>query len=342
MKGSYLNDEFFSRLETLSLELRADLAGFFGGKHLVRTYGQTVEFADYREYTLGDDIRRIDWNLYSRFEKTVYELIVQIIEEFSVSDFVPCGFELKIDRDGEVPPYEISLEDDGKIYIRGLVDRVDMMEKNGEKYIRVVDYKTGGKDFRLYEVLEGINMQMLIYLFAIQENGKDNYENCIPAGVLYKPAKFGQLKMKRFADENDLAKERKKEGKYSGLILAQEDVIYGMDRTGNGEIIGVRVNEGKDNKVTFKGSVATLSQLGKLKEKVDRIIAAMGNGLHSGNVEILPFENGNDSACTFCDYKDVCLRREEDENRATQVLKNEEIFKNLDGEGDENGRSEMD
>ena len=74
MKGSYLNDEFFSRLETLSLELRADLAGFFGGKHLVRTYGQTVEFADYREYMLGDDIRRIDWNLFSRFEKFFLKL----------------------------------------------------------------------------------------------------------------------------------------------------------------------------------------------------------------------------------------------------------------------------
>lgn len=74
MKGSYLNDAFFSRLESLSLELRADLAGFFGGKHLVRTYGQTVEFADYREYMLGDDIRRIDWNLYSRFEKFFLKL----------------------------------------------------------------------------------------------------------------------------------------------------------------------------------------------------------------------------------------------------------------------------
>ena len=74
MKGSYLNDEFFSRLETLSLELRADLAGFFGGKHLVKTYGQTVEFADYREYMLGDDIRRIDWNLFSRFEKFFLKL----------------------------------------------------------------------------------------------------------------------------------------------------------------------------------------------------------------------------------------------------------------------------
>ena len=74
MKGSILNDAFFSRLETLALELRPDLAGFFGGKHLVRTYGQTVEFADYREYQLGDDIRRIDWNLYSRFEKYFLKL----------------------------------------------------------------------------------------------------------------------------------------------------------------------------------------------------------------------------------------------------------------------------
>ncbi len=74
MKGSYLNDEFFSRLETLALNLRANLAGFFGGKHLVKTYGQTVEFADYREYMLGDDIRRIDWNLYSRFEKYFLKL----------------------------------------------------------------------------------------------------------------------------------------------------------------------------------------------------------------------------------------------------------------------------
>ena len=74
MAVSYLNDGFFGRLETLALSLRSYLTGFFGGKHLVRTYGQTVEFADYREYMLGDDIRRIDWNLYSRFEKYFLKL----------------------------------------------------------------------------------------------------------------------------------------------------------------------------------------------------------------------------------------------------------------------------
>ncbi len=90
MKGSYLNDEFFSRLETLSLELRADLAGFFGGKHLVKTYGQTVEFADYREYMLGDDIRRIDWNLYSRFEKFFLKLFTDE-RQMHTQIFIDCS-----------------------------------------------------------------------------------------------------------------------------------------------------------------------------------------------------------------------------------------------------------
>ena len=90
MKGSYLNDEFFSRLETLSLELRADLAGFFGGKHLVKTYGQTVEFADYREYALGDDIRRIDWNLYSRFEKFFLKLFTDE-RQMHTQVFIDCS-----------------------------------------------------------------------------------------------------------------------------------------------------------------------------------------------------------------------------------------------------------
>lgn len=90
MKGFYLNDQFFSRLETLSLNLRSNLSGYFGGKHLVSTYGQTVEFADYREYRLGDDIRRIDWNLFSRFEKYFLKLFTDE-RQMQVQIFLDCS-----------------------------------------------------------------------------------------------------------------------------------------------------------------------------------------------------------------------------------------------------------
>lgn len=90
MKASYLNDEFFSRLEALAFNLRKDLGGYFGGKHLVNTYGQTVEFADYREYMLGDDIRRIDWNLYSRFEKYFIKLFTDE-RQMQVQIYIDCS-----------------------------------------------------------------------------------------------------------------------------------------------------------------------------------------------------------------------------------------------------------
>ena len=90
MKSAYLNDEFFSRLETLALNLRADLNDYFGGKHFVRSYGQTVEFADYREYQLGDDIRRIDWNLFSRFEKYFIRLFTDE-RQMDVQIFLDCS-----------------------------------------------------------------------------------------------------------------------------------------------------------------------------------------------------------------------------------------------------------
>lgn len=88
--ASILNDEFFSRLETLAFNLKTDLTGFFGGKHLVSTYGQTVEFSDYREYMLGDDIRRIDWNLFSRFEKFFIKLFTDE-RQMHVQIFLDCS-----------------------------------------------------------------------------------------------------------------------------------------------------------------------------------------------------------------------------------------------------------
>ena len=87
---SLLNNEFFARLETLAINLSPDLRGFFGGKHRVKTYGQTVEFSDYREYMLGDDIRRIDWNLYSRFEKYFIKLFTDE-RQMHLQVFLDCS-----------------------------------------------------------------------------------------------------------------------------------------------------------------------------------------------------------------------------------------------------------
>ena len=66
-----INEVFLQRVEMLQTVLKNNIAGLFGGNHKSRTFGSSCEFADYRNYIPGDDITKIDWNAYARFE-TLY------------------------------------------------------------------------------------------------------------------------------------------------------------------------------------------------------------------------------------------------------------------------------
>lgn len=76
MNNKIIDDKFLTSLESVVLNLKSSLKGFFGGNHKTNLNGSSVEFSDFREYILGDDLRKIDWNLYSRFEKHFIKLFV--------------------------------------------------------------------------------------------------------------------------------------------------------------------------------------------------------------------------------------------------------------------------
>ena len=76
MKNQIIGEDFLNYLESLSLYIKGPENGLFGGMHQTKTYGSSVEFADFKEYNLGDDIKKIDWNLYARFEKYFLKLYV--------------------------------------------------------------------------------------------------------------------------------------------------------------------------------------------------------------------------------------------------------------------------
>ncbi len=100
MSKRIIDDEFINRIETLSLSMKSKMKGYFGGNHKTNTYGNTVEFADFREYNLGDDLRRIDWNLYSRFEKHFIKLFVDE-RQMHIQIYIDCSasmFKLNNDK----------------------------------------------------------------------------------------------------------------------------------------------------------------------------------------------------------------------------------------------------
>lgn len=68
---------FLQKIQQLALNARFTLDGNSAGNRKSRSKGSSVEFSDYREYTPGDDFRRIDWNAYGRFEKLFIKLFME-------------------------------------------------------------------------------------------------------------------------------------------------------------------------------------------------------------------------------------------------------------------------
>ena len=72
-----LDERFLTRLETLRLRMRDPAAGGAGGLRRSKALGTSVEFSDFREYATGDDLRRVDWNAYARFDRLFVKLFME-------------------------------------------------------------------------------------------------------------------------------------------------------------------------------------------------------------------------------------------------------------------------
>lgn len=267
--------------------------------------------------------------IYSRLLKILSDIMERLCGEFASSDFEPCDFELSIKRDGDVRPFTLTLEK-GTVQIRGIIDRVDKMDMDGKRFIRVVDYKTGGKTFELSDVLEGLNMQMLLYLISIWRNGEGEYKDIIPAGILYFPAKMSTVNVEgRGEDEDILRENRYRAGKMNGMIVDDYDMVSHMDKEGKGLFIPVTADK-RSGKI--KGKFISLSYLEKLGEKMDEVIVNMGNAIQGGIIPAKPvYGSSYTDVCDWCDYREICLE-ENPEKRYIRKIPHDECFALLSGE----------
>src|ERR1700731_4070017 len=72
-----LDPQFLARLEQLELVSRKIFLGRMKGERRSKRKGQSVEFADYRNYVIGDDLRFLDWNLYARLDRLFIRLFME-------------------------------------------------------------------------------------------------------------------------------------------------------------------------------------------------------------------------------------------------------------------------
>ncbi len=262
---------------------------------LARSYA-----AEYAQRFSQIQSQRLEY-LFNRNLLELDAIVKELWSELNISAFEPAAFELNFGQyDAAMPAVDIQ----GAAIdacVRGAVDRVDVWRESGNNYYRVVDYKTGKKDFDYCDVFNGIGLQMLLYMFAL-ENGQDILgQEPRPVGVQYFPAKMPYLSSGSKLEGDALTEYWRAALKRKGLVLKDADVLEAMEPGGPVKT-NVQIKKGE-----ICGHVMDREQMKQLKSYVFKTLRDLVDEIGSGNIEPNPYTRGDSfNACKFCPYKSVC------------------------------------
>lgn len=245
--------------------------------------------------------------LFHRLLRAVQSVVDNVMQELALSRFRPISFELGFANQGDLPPVELTVGD-VTLSISGFVDRVDGWVRDGRLYLRVVDYKTGRKSFDLTEVWNGLGLQMLLYLFTLEERGQSLYGLPVEgAGVLYLPARDAIIRGSRAMSEEQRQKAVDKELQRRGLVLDDPDVLGAMEAAGAEGYRFLPLKVSKRTGEISGDALVSAQRLGKLQKHIEKVLDEICRELAAGNIAADPFWRGPEkNACRFCDYAAAC------------------------------------
>lgn len=241
--------------------------------------------------------------LFRRLARDVRAVVDDMAAELRRSRFEPISFELDFSRDARVPPME--LDGENSLTLTGVADRVDGWIHDGKLYLRVVDYKTGKKEFSLSDVWYGMGLQMLLYLFSLERCGQELYGmEVVPAGVLYVPAFDKAVLSAGDLTDEEIAAKKAKQRLRSGLILDDPAVIAAMEQGDDYRYLPVTVKKrGSDT----PDALASAEQLGILSRHIQQTLGHLAKELRAGSIAADPYyKTQQKNACAFCEYYDAC------------------------------------
>ena len=273
--------------------------------------------------------------LFRRLCRDVRQILADMAAELRLSDFEPLDFELNFSEARLESPL---IEDgEGKVTLGGIADRVDGWMHEGKLYLRVVDYKTGKKKFSMSDLWYGMGLQMLLYLFTLEERGKELYgHEVVPAGVMYVPARNAILSAQRDLSDEEAESERSDELRRSGLVLDDRTLMEAWEKGEDKRFIPVKFRNGN----VKSEYVASTARMGLLSKHIKKLLCDMSGQLRQGNIAADPYYRGQqENACMNCDYFEACHFAEGENGESSRYqsrLRPETVWAMLEG-GEDNG-----
>lgn len=279
-------------------------------------------------------------NLYMKEKilRLVNRASLTIVEQLKRGNFRPRYTELKT---GKI----MKLDNGKEIYVAGRIDRLDIFEKDGTSYVNVIDYKSSQKDLDLSDTVQGLQLQLLIYMSSVLENGKKYLEyKPEPGGAYYfcidDPIVDGDNLKTGEAEAEIFSKMSLK-----GYVLENRDVIRSMDRNaeekGASDIIPVSFNKDGSAKKTSKTLLS--SEYRAILNKTGQVAATIAGEILEGKIDINPYRKDSSSVsttpCTYCGYFSVCQFDTSAGNMYRKIKKKspDDVLSEIISEGEDSG-----
>lgn len=192
-----------------------------------------------------------------------------------------------------LPPITLLLENGEKRWLEGRIDRIDFLEDEGMRWLRVVDYKSGGTSLDPSRINGGLQLQLLLYLAAALAA----FPQVQPAGAFY--ARLSDPLIETDSqDREEIELLLAKELRLKGILLSDVRVVRAMD--GGDALIR------KDGMVAKNKELATVDELEALMRHAYDMATGVAERIAAGDIIARPAQLEGWRACAWCDYRSVC------------------------------------
>ena len=264
---------------------------------VTENYGNTILGSSARNRYLAQRVGQIT-------KRTVWALQQQIKK----GDFIPTGFEVSFSAADNLSAMKIALSESEALHLRGRIDRMDVCEDGGKVYVKIIDYKSGSTSFDLLALYYGLQLQLVVYMDAVTEMAQHHYpdKEIVPAGILYYNIADPLAEKKGQPDPEKIDAEILKKLRMNGLVNSELEVVRHLDRTieKESDVIPVVLKDGEVQ--AGRSSVANRERFARLSQFVHRKLKEAGQEILDGEIGVVPYKNGQRTACDYCPYHAVC------------------------------------
>ncbi len=310
--GSFIHsilENFFREVKERKIDLKtldkSDVARMVN--HHAQSYVKSISALDTAISTARTEV------MINRLTAGALPVVEGLCAEFRDCDYVPTYFELDIGKSKtEISPSAVKYtsESGRNVYVAGVIDRVDTFKSDGDVYVRVVDYKTGQKEFSPSDIDEGENLQMFLYLKAVCDTKNEKFREdigvakdgkLIPAGVIYVKTDLSDISIPTPDEALAYAAFHKKQTR-KGMLLDDQKSIDAMNK---GYIPVRYTKDNEPDKRTAK-NLYTLDGWSELSRRVEDSVLRICRDMESGNISSAPKKSAKRSPCEYCQYKPIC------------------------------------